>query len=115
MRKLKKGRKLSRKTDQRRALIRILASNFILKGKITTTKAKAKELAPFIEKVITVAKKQNLSSRRALISLLSKSAASKAFKDLGPKYKERHGGCTRILRLGPRASDGAEMAIIEFV
>lgn len=115
MQKQKRGRQLSRKTDQRRALLKILAGNLILKERIKTTKAKAKETAPFVEKIITRAKKQNLASRRILASLLSEKAATKAFKELGPRYLERKGGYTRIIKLGPRLSDATEMVILELV
>jgi|SRR3989339_295749 len=115
MQKQKRGRQLSRKTDQRRALLKILAGNLILKERIKTTKAKAKETAPFVEKIITRAKKQNLASRRILVSLLSEKAATKAFKELGPRYLERKGGYTRIIKLGPRLSDATEMVILELV
>jgi len=115
MQKQKRGRQLSRKTDQRRALLKILAGNLILKERIKTTKAKAKEVAPFVEKMITRAKKQNLASRRILVSLLSEKAATKAFKELGPRYLERKGGYTRIIKLGPRFSDATEMVILELV
>ncbi len=115
MQKQKRGRQLSRKTDQRRALLKILAGNLILKERIKTTRAKAKEVAPFVEKIITRAKKQNLASRRILVSLVSEKAATKAFKELGPRYLERKGGYTRIIKLGPRFSDAAEMVILELV
>jgi len=115
MQKQKRGRQLSRKTDQRRALLKILAGNLILKERIKTTRAKAKETAPFVEKIITRAKKQNLASRRILVRLLSEKAATKAFKELGPRYLERKGGYTRIVRLGPRFSDATEMVILELV
>ena len=115
MQKQKRGRQLSRKTDQRRALLKILAGNLILKERIKTTRAKAKEVAPFVEKIITRAKKQNLASRRILVSLLSEKAATKAFKELGPRYLERKGGYTRIIKFGPRFSDAAEMVILELV
>jgi len=96
-------------------LLKILAGNLILKERIKTTIAKAKETAPLVEKIITRAKKQNLASRRILISMLSKKAATKAFKELGPRYLERKGGYTRIIKLGPRLSDATEMVILELV
>ncbi|PIP18401.1 MAG: 50S ribosomal protein L17 [Parcubacteria group bacterium CG_4_10_14_0_2_um_filter_7_35_8] len=115
MQKQKRGRQLSRNRDQRIALLKILAGNLILKERIKTTIAKAKETAPLVEKIITRAKKQNLASRRILISMLSKKAATKAFKELGPRYLERKGGYTRIIKLGPRLSDATEMVILELV
>lgn len=108
-------RQLSRKKDQRRALLKIMAGNLILKERIRTTRAKAKETAPLVEKLITRAKKQDLSSRRILASLLSKKAADKAFKELGPRYFDRKGGYTRIIKLGPRFSDSSRMVILELV
>ena len=115
MNKRKKGRKLSRKRDQRRALLKILATNLILKERIKTTRAKAKETAPFVEKTITLAKKQNLSSQRALARLFSTKVVRKLVKELGPRYQQRPGGYLRILKLGPRGSDAAEMVIIELI
>lgn len=115
MRKQKKGRKLSRKKDQREALLRSLAASLFLKGKIETTLAKAKETAVFSEKLITRARKGDLSARRALAGILPAKIAEKLFKEIAPKYKERPGGYTRIIRLGPRMSNGAQMAIIELV
>lgn len=114
MRKLKKGRKLSRKRDQRKSLLKSLAREFFLKGKIKTTEAKAKEAVPFIEKQISRAKIANLASQRLLLRIFSREVVKKLIKEIGPKYKERKGGYTRIVKLGKRRSDGAEMAIIEF-
>jgi len=115
MRKLKKGRKLSRKRDQRKALLKSLARALFLTEKIKTTEAKAKELRPFAEKIITTAKKQDLSSRRILVKYFSKDLAKKIVDQICLKYKNRKGGYTRIIKLGPRKDDGARMAIIELV
>lgn len=115
MRKLKKGRKLSRKCAQRRALLKSLARSLVLKEKIRTTEAKAKELRPFVEPLITRAKKGDLSAVRFLQRYFEKALAAKIVKELGPRYKERQGGYTRVIKLGPRKSDGARMAIIELV
>lgn len=115
MRKLKKGRKFSRKRDQRRALLKSLAAPLFLIEKIKTTEAKAKEVSGFAEKFITRAKKGDLSSRRYLVGCFSEKIAKKLIDELGPRYKERKGGYTRIIKLGPRKSDGAKMAIIELV
>lgn len=115
MRHLKKGRKLSLKRDQRRALLRSLAANFLLKEKIKTTEAKGKELRPFVEKFITRAKKNDLASRRYLLRYFSKPIVKKLIEEIGPRYKNRKGGYTRIIKLGPRRSDGAEMVIVELV
>lgn len=115
MRKRKKGRKLHRKKDQRKALLKSLAREMILKERIKTTEARAKELRPFIEKLITKAKKQNLSALRVLLSYFDESTAQKLFKEIAPRYKERKGGYTRIIKLGQREGDSAKMAFIEFV
>lgn len=115
MRKRKKGRKFNRKTDQRKALLKTLANSLILKEKIKTTEAKAKELAVFIAKHITKSKVNSLSSRRFVLRFLSSAAVKKIFDEIGPRYKDRAGGYTRIIKLGPRKSDGAKMAIIELI
>ncbi len=101
----------------RSALINSLALNLIVRGKIRTTEPKAKELRPFIEKLITLAKKKDLATRRLVISKLSNRSAEtkKLFEVVAPKYVDRKGGYTRVLKLGARKSDGAKMAIIEFV
>jgi large subunit ribosomal protein L17 len=115
MRKRKKGRKLSRKRDQRRALLRGLMESLFLKGKIKTTLAKAKEVQRFAEKQITIAKRGDLHARRLLLRKFSPSIVEKLIREIAPKYKERPGGYTRIIKLGQRKSDGAEVAIIELV
>lgn len=110
-------RKFGRTRDIRAALMKSLAFSLIKKGRIKTTEAKAKSLRPFIEKLITIAKKQNLTARRLLLSRLynNKEAAEKMLKDISPKYAERAGGYTRILKLGRRKSDASKIALIEFV
>lgn len=115
MRKQKRGRKFNRKKDQRKALLRSLAAAFLLKEKIKTTEAKAKELSSFVEKQITRAKVGNLQSQRFLAALFSKEIVKKLITDIASRYKERKGGYTRIIKLGPRKSNGAKMAIIELV
>ncbi len=115
MRKRKKGRKLKRKKGQRRALLNSLGESLILKERIKTTEAKAKEISSFIEKNITEAKKSNLSARKRISKNFSDTATKKIINEIAPRYKEREGGYTRILKLGPRKSDGAKIAIIEFV
>lgn len=115
MRKLKKDRKLSRKRDQRKALLKSLAVAFFLAEKIKTTEAKAKELSRFAEKLITKSKNKNLASRRQLLKFLPGKTVKKLIDDIGPRYIGRNGGCTRIIKLGPRKSNGAKMAQIELV
>lgn len=115
MRKRKKGRKFSRERDQRKTLLRSLANNLFLKEKIKTTESKAKELSRLAEKYITKAKKINLASRRLLLKELSPQVVKKLEKEIGPRYKERKGGYTRIIKIGPRKSNGAKMVIIELV
>ena len=107
-------RKFHRKKDQRRAFMNALANNLILKEKIKTTKARAKELSGFIGRLVSRAKKDNLSSVRYLVRLLNDKARKK-IKTIALRYKDRAGGYTRIIHLGPRKSDGAQMSIIEFV
>ena len=115
MKHLKKGRKLSRKRDQRKALLRNLAYSLILREKIKTTEAKAKELRPFVEKIITKAKKRDLNSRRHIAKLLAPNAVKKVVDELGERYAERKGGYIRIIKMGFRRGDAARMAIIELV
>lgn len=115
MRKLKKGRKLSRKKDQRQALLKLLMRALFLKEKIKTTQAKAKEIKRISEKFITRAKKGDLASRRQLARFFSNDIVKKLVEEIAPRYKERPGGYTRIIRLAPRKSDGAKIAIIELV
>jgi len=115
MKKLKKGRKFSREKDQRKALLKSLARAFFLKGKMKTTLAKAKEISSFSEKLITRAKKGDLASRRTLLRYFSPDLTKKIINEIAPKYKERKGGYTRVIKTGPRLSDGAKMAVIELV
>jgi len=115
MRKRKKGRKLSRKKDQRRALLKALSSALLLREKIKTTEAKAKEASSYTEKFITIAKKGNLASRRRLSCFFSPKIVKKLMAEIAPRYKTRKGGYTRVIKLGPRRSDGARMALIELV
>lgn len=110
-------RKFGREKNQRNALISSLALNLIIREKIKTTLPKAKELRPFVEKIITRAKKNDISSRKLIIARLSnrKKEVKKVFEKIAPKYLDKNGGYTRIIKLGQRKSDGAEMAIIEFI
>ncbi len=110
-----KKRRFSRKKDQRRALLRSLTRELVLRGKIKTTLARAKEVSIFTEKEINKAKAGGLQSRRMLAGNFSSKVAKKIINEIAPRYKERKGGYTRIVRLSPRPSDGAKMAIIELV
>ena len=94
-----------------------LALNLIVREKIKTTLPKAKELRPFIEKLVTKAKKDNLGNRRVIIAKLSnrRKEVKKLFEVIAPKYLDKNGGYTRVLKLGRRISDGAQMAQIEFL
>ncbi|MBA2918581.1 50S ribosomal protein L17 [Sphingomonas sp. MAH-20] len=110
------GRKLQRTASHRAALFRNQAAALIKHEQITTTLAKAKELRPYVEKLVTLAKKGGLSNRRLAHSrLMDDTQLKKLFDVIGPRYAERAGGYTRIIKAGIRASDAAPMAIIEFV
>jgi large subunit ribosomal protein L17 len=110
-------RKFGREKNQRNALMNSLALNLIVREKIKTTEPKAKELRPFIEKLITSAKKADLSTRRLITAKLASrgGGVKKLFEVTAPKYKDKKGGYTRVIKLGARKSDGAKMAVIEFV
>jgi large subunit ribosomal protein L17 len=111
-----KGRKLSRNTAHRKALLRNLSIALLKNEIIKTTLPKAKELRPFVEKVITIAKKDSLANRRLAISILgNQEIAEKLFKEIGPRASQRNGGYTRILKFGFRTGDKAPMAIMEIV
>ena len=111
-----KGKKLSRDSAQRKALLRSLVTSFLEKERIRTTLAKAKATRPVAEKMITLAKKNSLHSRRlALRFIYKREVVKKLFDEIGPRFSERPGGYTRIVKIGPRAGDGAEMALLELV
>ena len=110
------GRKLQRTTAHRNALFRNMAAALIKHEQITTTLAKAKELRPYVEKLVTLAKKGGLSNRRlAYARLMDETQLAKLFDTLAPRYADRSGGYTRVIKAGIRASDAAAMAVIEFV
>lgn len=116
MRHRVKGRKLGRKAEHRRALLNNLASSLFQHGKIVTTEAKAKELRPFAERMITFARRGDLHSRRMVERRLrDRKTADRLFQDIGPRYASRPGGYTRIVKMGHRSGDGAEMAQIELL
>lgn len=110
------GRNLSRKKDQRKALLRGLTVELVKHERIVTTLAKAKETRVVTEKLITQGKKGSLHHRRLALSRVpNKQTVKKVFDDLSQRYAERPGGYTRITKLGPRQGDGAQMAVIELV
>jgi len=111
-----KNRKLGRTSDQRKAMLRAMVTYLLENGQIKTTVTRAKEVAPVAEKMITLAKTNNLASYRAAMAYITKEdVANKLFKEIGPKYAERNGGYTRIVKIGPRRGDAAEMAIVQLV
>lgn len=111
-----KGKKLDRKKEPREAMLKNLASSIIIYEKVKTTEAKAKTVKPLLEKIITASIKGDLASRRELIRLLPQPmAVKKAMEILAIKYKDRRGGYLRIIKLGKRLGDNAEMAQIELV
>jgi large subunit ribosomal protein L17 len=116
MRHAKAGRKLNRTSSHRKAMLSNMAGALIKHEQIITTLPKAKELRPFVEKLVTLGKKGDLSARRkASAQLLEEKFAVKLFEVLGPRYAERDGGYTRIMKAGVRYGDNAPMAVIEFV
>ena len=111
-----KHRKLGRTSDQRRAMLRAMVTYLLENGQIKTTVSRAKEVAPLAEKMITLAKQNDLAAYRQALGFITKEdVAKKLFQELGPKYAGRNGGYTRVVRIGPRRGDAAEMAIIQLV
>lgn len=111
-----KGRKLSREKGHRELMLRNMATSVILHEKIKTTLPKAKEIRPIVERLITTAKKGDLNAIRKLNAyLLDKNATQKMITEIAPLYEKRHGGYTRITKIGLRAGDAAEMAYIELL
>jgi large subunit ribosomal protein L17 len=116
MRHRKAGRKLNRTSTHRSALFANMASALIKHEQIVTTLPKAKELRPFVDKLVTLAKKGDLAARRMAISKVrDQDMVRKLFDTIGPRYEERNGGYTRVLRAGYRDGDSAPVAVIEFV
>ena len=109
-------RKLGKPTDQRIAMLRAMTTYLLENGQIKTTVSRAKEVAPMAEKMITLAKNPSLANYRKALSYLTKEdVAKKLFDEIGPKYADRNGGYTRVVKIGPRRGDAAEMAVIELV
>ncbi len=116
MRHQKKNRKFGREKTQRTALLRSLALSLVREGKIVTTEAKAKELRPYVEKLITKGKEEGIRTRRLTASRLGgSSVGAKGIQEIAARYLTRKGGYTRITKLSPLKSDGRKMALIEFV
>lgn len=109
-------RRLGRDSSHRRAMLNNLSKSLIKNDRIETTLTRAKELRRVVEKLVTLGKKGSIHNRRnAFAKLREADLVSKLFNDIAPKYAERNGGYTRIIRLAPRRGDGAQMSIIEFV
>ncbi|OZV11632.1 50S ribosomal protein L17 [Tissierella sp. P1] len=109
-------RKLGRPTDQRKAMLRNLVTSLLRTGKIETTVTRAKETKRMADKMITLAKRGDLHARRQVLAYVyDEDVVKRLFDEIGPKYQERNGGYTRVLKVGPRRGDGAEMAILELV
>ena len=109
-------RKLGRSTDHRMAMLRAMVTYLLENGKIETTVTRAKEVRAMAEKMITTAKNDDLHSKRQVYSFVTKeTVAKKVFDEIAPKYKETNGGYTRIIKIGPRRGDAAELAIIELI
>jgi large subunit ribosomal protein L17 len=116
MRHQRKGRTLGRDSAHRKALFSNLTGSLVEHGRITTTLAKAKEVRPIAEKMVTLGKRGDLHARRqAKAYLRSGDVVHALFTDVAPRFTERQGGYTRIVKLGPRSGDNAEMAILEWV
>ncbi len=116
MRHRNKGRTLSRTASHKKATMRNMATSLFRHERIETTTAKAKELRPFAERLITLGKRGDLHARRLAGRLIAdREVLGKLFDDIGPRFNERPGGYTRILKLGNRRGDAAEMALIELV
>ncbi|HET9938404.1 MAG TPA: 50S ribosomal protein L17 [Gaiella sp.] len=116
MRHARSGKKLGRDSAHRKALYSNLAGALITHGRIETTEAKAKAVRPYAEKLITLGKRGDLHARRqAMAALRSNDVVHKLFADVAPRFSERDGGYTRVVKLGPRQGDAAQMALLELV
>ena len=109
------GRKFGRLKGKRKSFVQGLISNLIMENSIMTTEARAKEIRPRVEKLVTLAKKSNIASLRILLKRLPRPAAMRLYYDVAPRYKERKGGYTRIIKAGRRMRDAAPKACIQFV
>jgi large subunit ribosomal protein L17 len=109
------NRKFGRKTDERRALLRSLARSLVLEGRIQTTEARAKEIRPLVEKLVTRGRSATVANRRLLIAALGDEVTATKLIKTAENYMERPGGYLRIVKMGPRKGDASPMALIEFV
>jgi len=110
------SKKLGRNSAQRKALLRNLVTSFLEKERIRTTLAKAKATRPVAEKMITLSRTNSLHARRRVLGFIyKKDVVKKMFEEIGPRFSERPGGYTRIVKLGPRSGDGTEMAMLEMI
>ncbi len=109
-------RKLGRPTDQRIAMLRSMTTSFLEAGRIETTLTRAKEVQKLAEKMVTLGKTNTLHTKRQALSFITKrDVVTKLFDEIAPKFAERKGGYTRVIKIGPRRGDAAEMAILELV
>jgi large subunit ribosomal protein L17 len=109
-------RKFDRRSGHRRAMLRNLTTSIILHGKISTTEAKAKQVRGITEKMVTLSKRGDLHARRQVLAyLLDETAVKKLFEEIAPRYSERPGGYTRLLKIGMRRGDAAAVAVLEFI
>ena len=109
-------RKLGRPTDHRRAMLRAMVTYLLENGKIETTVTRAKEVRPLAEKMITLGKRGDLNAKREAMAFITKEdVVKKVFDEIAPRYASHNGGYTRIVRIGPRRGDAAEMSVIELV
>ena len=116
MPKPKKGPRLGGSPSHQRKILANLAASLIQEERITTTETRAKQLRPYVEKMVTKARRGDLHARRLVLRKIQDTeVVTKLFDDVGPRFADRPGGYTRIVKLGPRRGDGAEMCIIEFV
>lgn len=116
MPKPKKGPRLGGSPSHQRKILANMAASLIQEEKITTTETRAKQLRPYVEKMVTKARRGDLHARRLVLRKIQDQAVvTKLFDDVAPRYEDRNGGYTRIVKLGPRRGDGTDMAIIEFV
>ncbi len=109
-------RKLGRPTDQRRAMLRNMTTSLLENGRIITTLTRAKEVQKLADKMVTLGKANTLHTKRQALSFVTKrDVVSKLFDEIAPKFAERNGGYTRVIKMGPRRGDAAEMAVLELV